>query len=94
MSDNGNKKKSPFGVAIQELGLELLLTVVCFGIGALILWACGMDLQTILENDWAVVIGFGIILVLFVVGYAVVASIKKRKDAKKDNQTDEKKKFP
>ena len=53
-----------------------------------------MDLQTILENDWAVVIGFGIILVLFVVGYAVVASIKKRKDAEKGDQTDEKKKFP
>jgi uncharacterized membrane protein len=81
MSD---KKKSPFWTAVQEIGWEVLLTVVCFGIGALILWACGMDLETIMENDWVVVLGCGVFLVLFVAVYALVSFIKSRKRNKED----------
>ena len=85
MSDNGDKKKSPFGVAIQELGLELLLTVLCFGIGALIFWACGADMETIMENEWVVILGCGVFIGVFIAVYALVSFIKNRKKPKDEN---------
>ena len=91
MSD---KQSSPFLKAVKELGWEFLLTVISFGIGALILWACGMDLQTIMETDWAVILGCGVFVAVFIAVYALTSAIKNRKKSKNNNQTQEDEKIP
>ncbi len=82
MSDQNGNKKNPFLTAVQEIGWEVLLTVGCFGLGALILWAVGVDFETIMESDWAVILGCGVFIVVFVAVYALVNFIKSRKKDK------------
>ena len=84
-NDNNEKKKNSFLKAVQEIGWEFLLTVLCFGIGALILWACGADMETIMENEWVVILGCGVFIGVFIAVYALVSFIKNRKKPKDEN---------
>ena len=93
-NQNGEKKKNPFLTAAQEIGWEFLLSVISFAVGALILWACGMDFETIMESDWALILGCGVFIVVFVAVYALVNAIKNRKKAKKVVETENEKKIP
>lgn len=75
------KRKSHFREVILEIACELALTLVCFGLGALILHLFGVDGRSLLDmdSDLVVLVGVGVILVIFVASYFLVQFIKKRK---------------
>ena len=76
------KRKSHFREVILEIACELALTLVCFGLGALILHLFGVDEKSLLDmdSDLVVLVGVGIILAIFVAVYFLVQFIKKRKN--------------
>ena len=53
-----------------------------------------MDFETIMESDWALILGCGVFIVVFVAVYALVNAIKNRKKAKKVAETENEKKIP
>ena len=75
------KKTSRFREILLEIACELALTLVCFGLGALILHLFGVDGRSLLDmdSDLVVLVGVGVILVIFVASYFLVQFIKKRK---------------
>ena len=75
------KRKSHFREVILEIACELALTLVCFGLGDLILHLFGVDGRSLLDmdSDLVVLVGVGVILVIFVASYFLVQFIKKRK---------------
>ena len=78
------KRKSRFREIMLEIICELALTLVCFGLGALILHLFGVDGKSLLnmDSDLVVLVGVGIILAIFVAVYFLVQFIKKRKNKK------------
>ena len=75
------KKTSRFREIMLEIICELALTLVCFGLGALILHLFGVDGKSLLDmdSDLVVLVGVGMILAIFVAVYFLVQFIKKRK---------------
>ncbi len=72
------KDKKKLKEALLEGLLEIVLTVICFGIGALIVSAFGVDFDTLnTEFDWVILLGCAVFLVLFVLVYAFVQWLKK-----------------
>ena len=74
------KQKTKFREAIIEALLELLLTAVCFGIGALVLFLFGVNLDsTDLDFELIVLIGISSFVLLGVI-CALVQWIKNKKE--------------
>ena len=75
------KNKLKFREAVFEIVCELVLTLVCFGFGALILHLFGVDGKALFEIDPDIValVGIGIFLAIFIASYFLVQLIKKRK---------------
>lgn len=72
------KDKKSIGLALLEGIGELLLTLVCFGIGASIISLFGVDLE--LQNidyDLIILLGLAVFFVVFVIIFAFVQWIKK-----------------
>ena len=74
------KQKTKFREAIIEALLELLLTAVCFGIGALVLFFFGVNLDSPdLDFELIVLIGISPVVLLGVI-CALVQWIKNKKE--------------
>ncbi|MBO5287719.1 MAG: hypothetical protein J6B34_06290 [Clostridia bacterium] len=70
------KKKKIISVLLEVL-CELIITVVCFGIGALIISLFGVDYQWISENaDLIILIGVAVFIIVFVAIYATIQKVK------------------
>ncbi len=74
------KRKSKFKEIVLEIVLEIALTAVCFGVGALIFRAFGIRWEALFELDPELVVLVGIIvpLAIFALIYFVVQAIKKK----------------
>ena len=75
------RTKKEILTALLEGLCELALTLICFGIGALLLHLFGVDItSTDIDFDLIILIGVGIFLALFIGAYFLVQWIKgKRK---------------
>ena len=71
--------KKKFLEALLEIGLELLVFALGLGIGALILWAFGVDFSSP-DLDYELVSLLGIVIVggVIVLGYCLMKWIRKR----------------
>ena len=73
------KQKHKFRAALAELLGELLVTLLCLGIGALILFLFGFDLSSPkLDWDLVVLLGCAVFIAAFVGIYALVQWIKRK----------------
>ncbi len=73
---NEKRKIAP---ALLEALFELVLTLVCLGIGIVVLALFGVDLTSPdLDYDFIILLGVGIFLALFIGSYFLVEWIKKR----------------
>ena len=74
------KDKKHFKEALFEGLLELILTLVCFGLGALIVALCGFGEKIAdMEFETLVLLGIAVPLVIFAVVYALVQRLKGRR---------------
>ncbi len=72
------KSKRKIGYALLEGLGELLLTLLCFGIGALIVSLFGVDFEMInINSDLIILLGVVIFLAVFLGMYALVGWIKR-----------------
>ena len=73
-------KKSEWKDALAEGLLEIVIYVVCFGLGLFVLFLSGWLGFSIdaLDSD-PVLIGFGVIVVSCLIGYGVHCLLKKKK---------------
>lgn len=75
------KQKPKFREAIIEALLELLVTLLCLGIGALILSLFGVDFSSPgLDWDLVVLLGCAVFIAVLVAVYALVQWIKNKKE--------------
>lgn len=75
------KQKPKFREAIAEALLELLVTLLCLGIGALILALFGVDFSSPgLDWDLVVLLGCAVFIAVLVAVYALVQWIKNKKE--------------
>lgn len=75
------KQKPKFREAIAEVFLELLVTLLCLGIGALILALFGVDFSSPgLDWDLVVLLGCAVFIAVLVAVYALVQWIKNKKE--------------
>ena len=74
------KQKHKFRAAIAEALGELLATLLCLGIGVLILFLFGFDLSSpALDWDLVVLLGCAVFVAVFVGIYALWQWIKRKK---------------
>lgn len=75
------KNKSKFREIVLEIVCELVLTLICFGLGALILRLFGVDGKALTEfdSDLVILIGIAVPVVIFIAVYYLVQFLKKRK---------------
>lgn len=74
------KRKRTVKEIVFEIFLELILTLVFLGIGALVLILFGADFNFLeIDPELVTLIGFGAVLVLFVLVYIIVRLVKKVK---------------
>ena len=72
------KRKVRIGEALLEILVELLMTLIFFGIGALILYLFGVNLDApSLDGDLIVLLGIVAFAAVFGAIFALVAYIKK-----------------
>lgn len=72
------KQKTRVGEALLEILLELLMTLIFFGIGALILYLFGVNLDALnLDGDLVILLGIVAFAAIFGAMFALVAYIKK-----------------
>lgn len=72
------KRKVRIGEALLEILVELLMTLIFFGIGALILYLFGVNLDAPnLDGDLIVLLGIVAFAAVFGAIFALVAYIKK-----------------
>lgn len=72
------KQKTRIGEALLEILLELLMTLIFFGIGALILYLFGVNLDALnLDGDLVILLGIVAFAAIFGAMFALVAYIKK-----------------
>ena len=75
------KQKTKFRAALVELLSELLVTLLCLGIGALILALFGVDFSSPgLDWDLVVLLGCAVFVAVLVAVYALVQWIKNKKE--------------
>jgi len=73
------KDKKQFKKAMLEAFGEIVLTLILFGIGALILWLFGLDWNAPdIDGDLIILIGIIVPLVVFGIVSALVDWIKKK----------------
>ena len=88
------KNKKPFGKKLAsnlaEGLIELIFMLICFGIGALIVWLCGIDLDDPnLDHDWLILLGLVVFALIIAAISALVIGIKKISKKKSPNATSE-----
>ena len=69
-----NKKRA--GAVILEIIGEVVLTLLCFGIGAIIIAWFGIDFKE-LDGDWIVLIGVGVLIAVILLAYFLTQWLKK-----------------
>ena len=73
------KGKRRFGEALSEAVCELLLTLLFFGVGALVVCLCDGNLNVLaLDLEWIVLIGLAVTALIFGVVYLIVRWVKKK----------------
>ena len=70
------RTKKQIGMALLEGLGELLLTLFCFGIGALIVSLLGVDVLAI-DSDLLVLLGTAVFVAVFVAVYFLIRRIKR-----------------
>ena len=88
------ENKKPFGKKLAsnlaEGLIELIVMLICFGIGALIVWLCGIDLNDPnLDHDWLILLGLVVFALIIAAISALVIGIKKISKKKSPNATSE-----
>jgi hypothetical protein len=72
------KDKKKVKEAFFDALLEIVLTLIFFGVGALIVSAFGVDFDTLnTEFDWVILLGCAVFLVLFLLVYAFIQWLKR-----------------
>ena len=86
------KDRKRFKDALLEGLLEFVLSLVCFGLGALIVALCGFG-ERIADMDFELIVLLGIVVALavFAAVYALVQGVKKWVKAKKHEKGSSKK---
>ncbi len=73
------RTKKEIGMALLEGLCELVLALICFGIGALLLHLFGVDFTSAdIDFDLIILIGVGVFFAVFIAVYFLVQWIKKR----------------
>ena len=72
------KDKKQLKEAFLEGILEIVLTLIFFGIGALIVSAFGIELDSVsIDSDWIILLGIIVLLVIFGLVFALIQWLKK-----------------
>ncbi|MBQ1261283.1 MAG: hypothetical protein IIX96_04655 [Clostridia bacterium] len=71
-------KKGQVKEALGEGLLELILTLLCFGFGALVIGAFGVDFESV-DSDLLVLLGLAALGVIGVGVFALIKFIRKRR---------------
>ncbi len=74
------KNKPKFREVVLEIICELGLTLVCFGIGALMLHLFGVNAEVFenIDSELVVLVGIAALLIIFVAVYFLVQLFKKK----------------